>query len=1287
VNSNDTQLVVLHGIAGSGKSGVVHEVTERLRQAAIPYLPLRLDRQPPGASARQFGQQLDLPESPAFCLQQLAGQRPAVLLLDQVDALRWTSMHSAEAWEVCQELIREALALHTLRVVVCCRTFDLEHDPRIRSWAAEQQTAERIPVGDLPAPDVAQVVARLGLSYQDLHLIEQSLLTNFFHLSLWADVLLKTGATPRFSTSRELLRSFWASRYDALADLGITHDRVDRILGCLVDSMERREALVAPIRVLGASQREQEAFGSLHILQVDDGQVGFCHQSHLDYLVARRVMAEIDHGTATVLSWLGDRTRQTLFRRERLRLVLGLLRDERPADCLAAVRELLAPPSIRFHMKQLVLESLGQVPDPRPAELDLVVELLDDQAWRPHILGEVVASSPPWFTALDDRGMPAAWLAGQDDNRRDAMLAILRRMARTCGDRVGRLLGPFEQLDTEWEQRCVPIARSGVTGDSPALFALVLRLARRGQLLGDHIPWVALARESFIRFVELVEATIAAQHEKYQSRGRSFALWDAHWPAIAELPLADVDEEVLRAGFRSLAQTLNLVRAGALGDPCSFQDALTLNTTGLRSVPLGTLSQVLKSIATELIGRSPSSVTPLLHGQSLPLPAQLALLDALAEAPQLPGVADLALDWLMAEPARLRLRFNCDGNPWHLSGRLLARLSAYCSDTCLASLETLLLNFKEPDLLERYRDRHDLLFAPFQSQLPSGPHRGLGCLARPSCSGATPYHLLSQLDPTRTSHRARGAMQELRRKFARVSPVFFTGWPPSQALDVRSPISRLDVLKRLSDRSWLRLITSQTLRQPRRPYGSIIDGAMVQSSPASFASNINEMAALQPERFARLALRIPPRADRRFIAAILRALARGRPQPASTGQEQQDAWKPASPAALEALLALPQVRDDQSAMDFCSVVEAHADYPWTDDVLLHMVAIATHHPDPRPGQFGVLTERSDDAEDDHLSDNALNSTRGAAGFAIRKLLFRQPARFSLLRPALEALVSDPHPAIRISAVAACLPVQSVDSDQAISWFLSACELDEHVLPTNEANDFLRYSFLPNLSRFKPVIERMIGSRRSPVARRAAFWVGAGHLMSEGREAYLPPLFARSLTGTSAQRQGIAEIAGLLMRDPAHHAAAKPIFRQLADDPDPQVQQRLMAQFSQLDFDLFSPGDPFLALFAATLAFRSNPSPLLWKLQNHAGPLLDFAPCILQVARTFVNDLAPDVQDPRRGLAPDVHILVPLLLRLYADSSSASSHQAVHQECLNLWDLLLERRVTASADLTQELAKL
>ena len=62
---------------------------EFLQKSQILYLGIKLDKFVPNTSADEFGQKLGLPESPIYCLHTLSAGKNCVLILDQLDALRY----------------------------------------------------------------------------------------------------------------------------------------------------------------------------------------------------------------------------------------------------------------------------------------------------------------------------------------------------------------------------------------------------------------------------------------------------------------------------------------------------------------------------------------------------------------------------------------------------------------------------------------------------------------------------------------------------------------------------------------------------------------------------------------------------------------------------------------------------------------------------------------------------------------------------------------------------------------------------------------------------------------------------------------------------------------------------------------------------------------------------------------------------------------------------------------------------------------------------------------------
>ena len=236
-------IVVVHGPAGFGKSGTLLELTSLLGDNGIPYLPFRLDSQPPSGTPRAFGDTWGLPESPVLCLNQLAGDKFGVLILDQIDAMRWTSGHASDPWLTCQAMMRQAIRLGNVRVVVACRTFDLENDPQFIAWVRANEV-EMVEVTDL---DDSVIRSLLGDAHEALTAQQRKLLKSVQNLGIWLSLSLSLGSPIAFISATDLMRQFWDSNYDELNRRGVLAEDVEKVLRTLVDHFTHHGTLAAPV--------------------------------------------------------------------------------------------------------------------------------------------------------------------------------------------------------------------------------------------------------------------------------------------------------------------------------------------------------------------------------------------------------------------------------------------------------------------------------------------------------------------------------------------------------------------------------------------------------------------------------------------------------------------------------------------------------------------------------------------------------------------------------------------------------------------------------------------------------------------------------------------------------------------------------------------------------------------------------------------------------------------------------------------------------------------------------
>ncbi|MFD2013374.1 hypothetical protein ACFSHO_07315 [Acinetobacter vivianii] len=126
---NQTAVTLIKAEAGMGKSVVLLDLHQQLQAQNIISIPIRLDRKHPENNIDQFGQDLGFPSSPISCLKNFAKHQKVVILLDQLDAIRWTGSHSSNALEICRQLVRQILSLRQekIQISIILASRDLMH--------------------------------------------------------------------------------------------------------------------------------------------------------------------------------------------------------------------------------------------------------------------------------------------------------------------------------------------------------------------------------------------------------------------------------------------------------------------------------------------------------------------------------------------------------------------------------------------------------------------------------------------------------------------------------------------------------------------------------------------------------------------------------------------------------------------------------------------------------------------------------------------------------------------------------------------------------------------------------------------------------------------------------------------------------------------------------------------------------------------------------------------------------------------------------------------------------
>lgn len=182
---------IICGSAGYGKSGCTEEILNYCERKRMPYIAIKLDRRIPKGNCEKWGQDLGLTGSISYAIHCISKNEEAVIVLAQLDALRWTQANSSEAISVCMELIRQVSYLNRERekkiiMVFVCRTYDFENDNNISSLFKKEGAEDSDwAIVDIENFDEDTVKDIIGEEYKNLSYKLKMLLRIPSNLYIW----------------------------------------------------------------------------------------------------------------------------------------------------------------------------------------------------------------------------------------------------------------------------------------------------------------------------------------------------------------------------------------------------------------------------------------------------------------------------------------------------------------------------------------------------------------------------------------------------------------------------------------------------------------------------------------------------------------------------------------------------------------------------------------------------------------------------------------------------------------------------------------------------------------------------------------------------------------------------------------------------------------------------------------------------------------------------------------------------------------------------------------------
>lgn len=1132
-------VVILSAPAGMGKSVVVRQVVDRLAGSLL-VMPLRLDTVR-ATRADELGRQLGLPGSPAQVLAHLAREEKGILVVDQLDAVSQVSGRYAGGYEAVAELIAELGPHLNLRLFVACRDFDLEADTRLRRLR-DRETSRTVEMGGLPGEFVDRVLDASGIRPDALDPAQRELVGVPLHLRLLAEAATPT---PAFSTELDLFDAYWSAKRRSVSSRGGDEAAAAGLVDALAAEMSHRQELEVPVAVAHDRPFELEVLESEHVLIASGGRLRFFHERFFDYAFAV-AFAATDKSLAEFLK----ATTQGLFRRSQARQILTYRRAADRPRYLRDLRETLFDPSIRFHLKALVLAWLRTLPQPEQDEWDVLKEAFADHA-DVNVAGHVMsllAGAAAFFDLADGAGVFEQWLHEPDKAWVDRAIGVLAPIQRQRPSRVAALLATLDCDDDQNRARLIYLVRHSDLTVDEAYFEFFLGLIRKGCL--DDLRRVFAINDSFWDLAhglgkrrpawaaQFIRTYLERRLSLAAAAGVEAALDDADWvPDPLEQRLFATAAAGAPAAFaeQMVPLVLEVVdrRKRWNAEERRYDDETWRwrwfgRSHRVAESLLGALEDALRSLAAS------DPATFRRHRTTLEVAtsstADHVLARAFAGAPV--AFAADAADWLIANPARLGAGY-VDAPHW-VGRELVEAIWPHLDPTQREALEVVLLAY----------------YPSWERSV-----QGHGAF------GSAQFTILSGVGEDLLSRAGRRRLQELRRKFGsapRPPHGVEVGW-------VGSPVPP-EAVPRMNDANWLSALSEYVGVSDRirdRP-PSLSGGAL------ELGRQLQEAATKEPDRFARLGIGLSDELASAYGEAVL------------FGISKADGATPDLVFDLvRRLNAAPGKPGGRHVGDTVASVAARAPAP--DDIVQIVAWHATSDPDPLPGD-----EKASSARDDPvrlgLLEVGINSTRGSTAQAIARILAARPSSLGDWRETIETMTHDASDAVRACVAGVLLEALPEDRDWALERTVAMFTGHDDVATSMDGERLIARGLRSHPTLLLPLVEHLVGATDEGVARVGARLASLAAFALEEAQ----PVADQALSGNAGARYGAAEVYAANVGDLALRPRCRVALLRLFTDPDERVRREAATCFRGLEgLPLAQEEDLFLA-YAGTPALADNP---------------------------------------------------------------------------------------------------
>lgn len=1218
--------IIIHGKAGRGKSGVTADIVNYCENKGIPYIAIKLDKHVPSKTAEYWGKELGLPASVAHCIDGISKNRQSIIILDQLDALRWTQSHSRIAVDVCREIVNQVEMFNTERkykisIVFVCRSYDLENDNSINSLFKEERNEKqknkwkKVAVGDFDDKTVSNIIG--NKKYNQLTVKLKELLRIPSNLFIWEQLNPK-GNYAECSSTSNLVFEWWKQLLKVALSQGISESELNQTKSTIIDWLEKNGKIYFPLKALRLSESHLNYLSSNSFLNIYDKKASFAHQSILDCFFAEEMM-ERYYNKESLSNIVGEKEKQTPVKRYQTQMFLENLLEFDSSDFLKAGKEIFESNQIRFSIKFVFLEILNQIEVLDKDIEDFIVANCGNGLYSKYLITNVIMSRPNYVKLLNRRGILEKWISKTEKNE---LVYNLLSSISSYYDLEEVIFIQRHYLESSIEEaNFLGLLPFKINDDSDRLFELRMKFYEKnpeaaGSAYFDFKPGF---KSYSLRVVRILSFLL--RNGLGSRRNNSYTYTKENLGLNSEI-FIDNPSEILDLLLPYIPKgKINILNHYEwLGsEKCD---------EGIERACI----ELIKIANKKMINDNPQGFweryQPFM-GKGDDLYNEL-ILDGFSHLSS--DFSDLIIGYLVQNfDNNLFVSTGDYNNKLSLTKVVLKKHAGHSSQLVFEKLENNIITYVAPDAVKRYRRRLDYnksqntrVFWDFWGELQ--------------------LEILEALPYDRLSENSKNLLMVLKRKFSKGTQIYLIN--RSHVGTLSNPIS-----KEISCKQWLNILSNSDIRKNRsRIYDNFVDNSL-----EGLCSSFREATLKKPKKMIELVLNNRGKILPEYVDSLF------------SGVASSDSMSEVPPDLLEKLiLTFKYDFASEKERDICTIIEKRSTENWSKDVRNRISNITLNHQDPEIGKVNITTSEDKEMGSlEMLKANAISCTRGDAVRVIGILIDSEESLFTEFQSTLEKAAIDKNPAVRFATLFALWYTYDINREWTTKLLLELLKQDYRMVGFYNMNQLLFDLYPEHKKEIMKAIEEGYQSEDKVLSRLAASYKCEMLIVKKEFEESLN----ETNQMTKSQAEGFLEMAMLYFKKSDFNEIAKRIILSFKNS-----EHDLGWIFSRLFNDNiidFARDKDFLSEVIDSNLNRRAMGSFVKYLEHQARSIIEYKDFIISMSRGIIEKAKDGNYNNMWGLDE----ISKLVIGIYDESCSSQSpeEKEIAEECLDLWDLMFENQ--------------